>query len=452
MPGGAPAESRLTDSAPDWRAAAGAVLDARLEPRVDRPVVLGLSGGGDSMALLRLAADWARRRDRPLLALTVDHGLHPDSARWTAFAGEAARAAGADWRPLRWTGPRPAAGLPAAARAARHRLLADAARAAGGRVILLAHTADDVREGEAMRDAGSTLGRLREWAPSPVWPEGRGLMLLRPLLAVGRGALRAWLEAAGIGWLEDPANADLRFARARARRALSVAPDRAPTPAAPGPTHGVRAVGDDLVRLDRDASARALAAALVCAGGGERPPRADRLAALQARLRAGEDFAAVLAGARLEAAGDGVLVGREPGELRRRAAAPTPLPPGRPTVWDGRWLLTAAEPGWSAVPAAGLRARLSPADRAALQALPAGFRGARPVLIRNDPPAAVLAGEGAKAQALVAERLARALDRMTHEGDRDAVFHGAPPRKHLFSGADIMNEGPFPRPEDPRRE
>ena len=94
---------------------ARAALDARLSPDADLPVALALSGGGDSMALLHLAADWCARRGRRLLALTVDHRLHPDSAAWTAFAGEAARAVGADCRALSWEGPKPSTGLPAAA-------------------------------------------------------------------------------------------------------------------------------------------------------------------------------------------------------------------------------------------------------------------------------------------------------------------------------------------------
>ena len=77
------------------------ILDRRLDPGSSAPLALGLSGGGDSLALLLLVAPWARVHGRPLLALTVDHGLHPDSPRWTAFAGEAARRAGADWRALR---------------------------------------------------------------------------------------------------------------------------------------------------------------------------------------------------------------------------------------------------------------------------------------------------------------------------------------------------------------
>lgn len=443
-------ERRLTGDAPAWAAAAEAVLDARLERDVDRPLVVALSGGGDSVALLRLTADWARRRGRRVLALTVDHGLNPESPGWSALAERAARGLGADWRGLRWTGPKPASGLPVAARRARHRLLADAARAAGARVILMAHTADDVIEGERMRAEGSTLGRLRAWAPSPAWPEGRGLMLLRPLLGARRVELRDWLGAAGADWVEDPANDDPRFARARARRALagraSVAAAQVGEAAA-----GVLCVEADIIHLARDVAPRALAAALVCGGGGDRPPRGERLAALLSRLRSGEDFVAVLAGARLEADGDRVRVGREPGELRRRGLSSVPLVPGEEAVWDGRWLVTAPEAGWSVAAAAGAMARLSDADRASLKPLPPAARAARPVLIRNDPPAAVLAGSAAKAQALVGNRLARALDRMTHESDPDAVFHGAAPRKHLFSGVTIMNEGRFPRPEEPRR-
>ena len=46
----------------------------------------------------------------------------------------------------------------------------------------MAHTGDDIAESDWMRDQGATLGDLRDWSPSPVWPQGRGVMLLRPLL------------------------------------------------------------------------------------------------------------------------------------------------------------------------------------------------------------------------------------------------------------------------------
>ena len=402
-------------------------LDRRLSRNTDRPLALALSGGGDSVALLRLATDWGRSRGRRIVALTVDHGLNPDSAVWSAFAERTARAAGADWRGLAWAGDKPTTGLTAAARAARHGLIAKAARAAGARVVLFAHTADDIAEAELMRREGANLGRVREWAPSPVWPQGRGLMLLRPLLGEGREPLRAWLAGQGADWIEDPANADPRFGRSRARQALAagtLAPETlASTTGAGGRSgsEGLIAVGEAAVEASRGVTARTLAAALVCIGGGDRPPRGGRLQGLLNRLRDGEDFTATLCGARITAAGAAVTLVREAGEMARTGAAPPgarlTLTPGVETVWDGRFAFTAAEPGWSVTAGRGRISQLSDADRAALAALPPAARGAWPVLVRDGGAGLVLAGPGVERRALVSERLRLALDETTHEDD-----------------------------------
>ncbi|NBB61461.1 tRNA lysidine(34) synthetase TilS [Pseudomonas sp. ODNR1LW] len=400
-----------------------AALDRRLRRDDDRPVALALSGGGDSVALLKLAAGWAGERGRPLLALTVDHGLNPLSGDWTRFAGEAARAVGADWRGLSWDGEKPTTGLTAAARAARHRLVAEAARAAGARVILFAHTADDVAEADLMRAEGSTLGRVRTWSPSPVWPEGRGLMLLRPLLDERRETLRVWLATQGTDWIEDPANTDPRFGRSRARRALAGAggeaqgPEKAAVSADGGAQAAIRLGFDGTVGISREVATRALAAVLVCVGGGETPPRGERLARLAERLRSRENFAATLCGARIEAQGEAAVVMREAGELARRAPSPLVLAPGAETVWDGRFVFLTNTDGWSVVPARGLLSNLSPPDRARIGALPAGTRGAFPVLIRGGRSGPVLAAPGVERRELISERLRLALDETTHEDD-----------------------------------
>ena len=343
---------------------------------------------------------------------------------------------------------------------ARHRLIADAAREAGARVVLLAHSADDIAEGEVMRAEGSTLGRLRDWSPSPAWPEGRGLMLLRPMLGAARGEVRDWLAGQGAEWIDDPGNEDVRFARSRARQTLTLLPlgeggaqrrmrvDRSSGEAAPGQSpltlerkdDGCAAVrssplpaGEGSLTVSRDVDTHTLAAVLVCAGGSDQLPRGDRLSAIHTRLRGGEAFTATLSGARIEARGDSVLVTRETGEFDRQPRPPLPLAPGVETVWDGRWAITVESPGWSVVPAAGRMAVLSGADRAFLKAMPPAARGAMPVLIRNDATAPVLAGTAGKATSLVGERLALALDRMTHERDLGGLLHGASPRNHLFS-------------------
>ena len=383
-----------------------AVLDRRLAVSSTAPLAVALSGGGDSLALALLAADWAKARGRRLLILTVDHRLNPQSADWTkTCAAHAARLA-VDFQALAWDGDKPARGLPAAARAARHRLLAGAARKAGARVILMAHTASDIAEAAAMRVAGSTTPSPREWAPSPVWPEGRGVFLLRPMLHLARGEIRAWLAARGQTWIEDPANADLRFARARARAAGA---DLAlPEPAREPPPMDMEVDAAGVVSLPRMAlTPRALAVAGLCAAGAERPPRAERLARIVALAATGAPFVATLAGARIEARAGRLSIMREPGELVRRPPAPLILAAGEAGVWDGRFEIAANRLA-RIVPLAGHAARLAPADAAALRAIPAKARAALPA--EAEPPRLRIAsGEGLAVRCLVEERLRAAL-------------------------------------------
>ena len=211
-------------------------------------------------------------------------------------------------------------------------------------------------------------------------------------------------------------------------------------------------MGEGSLIIDRDSDSHTLAAAIVCVGGGERLPRRDRLDAIQTRLASGESFTATLSGARIEARGDQVRLTRESGELTRRPPPPLPLSADVETVWDGRWAITVDTPGWTVVPAAGRMAGLSNADRAVLKTLPPSARGSLPVLIRHDATAPVLAGMAGKATSLVGERLALALDRMTHERDPGDVLHGASPSKHLFSGADMTDDRALRRDQGLRRE
>jgi len=333
---------------PDLEAAVGAVLDRRLQPGHARPVAVALSGGGDSVALLLAADAWARRAARDLVVLTVDHGLSPESAQWTAACAALAERLSRPFQALVWTGEKPATGLPAAARMARHALLADAARRAGVRVILLGHTADDVLEGRRMRAEGSSVSDPHEWAPSPVWPQGRGVFLARPMLELGRAGIRAWLAARGESWIEDPANANPAYARARARRRARMS---GPAPAQAQPDlpadlalacqiHGVADLTLPRAMLRSVAAAparRFVAAACLCASGGGRPPMRERVERLVARLQGDEVFVSSLAGARITADAARARFGREPGEAARGGLAPIVLAAGETGVWDGRF-------------------------------------------------------------------------------------------------------------------
>jgi tRNA(Ile)-lysidine synthase len=384
------------------------VLDARLVKCASAPLALALSGGGDSLALLILTLAWARRHGREVHALVFDHALHPDSGGWTQFALAAARRLGARAEALRWDGPKPTVGVPAAARAARHAALADRARTLGAGVLLMGHTADDRLESALMRQAGTSVSDPAEWAPSPAWPQGRGLFILRPLLDVRRAELRALLRERGETWLDDPANENLKFARARARQALS--PDQAASklrPRASASIDGWREAFGALV-AHGPVDPASIAPAILSVGGGLRPPARERLARLAVQVAQPGDFSATLAHARLQRRGEVLTISREAGRAPPKSDS---LRPGAVQVWDGRFEISSSAAACLR-PLAGLAARLPAAQRAALRGVPACARPALPALV--DAAGAVVcpilsdAPEGTAAVSLVMARFAAA--------------------------------------------
>jgi tRNA(Ile)-lysidine synthase len=185
-------------------------------------LILAVSGGADSTALLVLAARWAKRLKRPpkLLAVTIDHGLRAEATREAAAVKRLARRLGVAHRTLRWQGRKPATGLQEAARAARYRLLGQAAASAGYTHILTAHTLDDQAETVLFRLARGSgligLAGMAQLSPLPMGDD-RMAFLLRPLLRIPKVRLLATLQAHGIAHSEDPSNRDPRFTRVRLR-------------------------------------------------------------------------------------------------------------------------------------------------------------------------------------------------------------------------------------------
>ncbi|MEN0079307.1 MAG: tRNA lysidine(34) synthetase TilS, partial [Pseudomonadota bacterium] len=182
-------------------------------------------GGSDSVALLMLVNDWARRRGAALHILTVDHRLRPESG--AEAAGVCALASELGWpsHVLTWDTP---SGNAHAARMARHRLLAGACQRLGTKHLFLGHTRDDQAETFLMRARQGSgwfgLGGMDCLSPSPAWPEGEGLTLARPLLDQRRASLRRHMERRGIGWADDPSNCNSNYERVRVRRRLAACP------------------------------------------------------------------------------------------------------------------------------------------------------------------------------------------------------------------------------------
>ena len=188
-------------------------------------LILAVSGGPDSTALLLLAARWRRAQARgpALLAVTVDHGLRPEARAEAEAVKHMAKQCGVAHRTMRWTGPKPKSGLQQAAREARYRLLAEAAKKIGADHVLTAHTRDDQAETVLIRmsrGSGITgLGGMTPIAPLPVRGAGR-IKLVRPLLDLPKVRLIVTVAAAGLEYADDPSNRDPRFTRARLRAAM----------------------------------------------------------------------------------------------------------------------------------------------------------------------------------------------------------------------------------------
>jgi len=183
-------------------------------------LVLAVSGGPDSMALMWLAARWrgALANGPRLVAVTVDHGLRPESAREARAVKAIARTLDVPHQTLRWRDEKPKAGIPEAARTARYHLLAGAARRAGASHVVTAHTRDDQAETVLMRLLrGSGLTGLAAMAPVS---RRDGVLLARPLLEVPKARLVATLRAAGVPFSDDPTNRDPTFTRPRLRALL----------------------------------------------------------------------------------------------------------------------------------------------------------------------------------------------------------------------------------------
>ena len=180
-------------------------------------LVLAISGGPDSTALLFLAARWrkARKHGPKLLAVTVDHGLRTEGAAEARQVARLAKTLGVPHRTVRWTGAKPKTRLQEKARAMRYALLARAAAKADASHVVTAHTLDDQAETVLMR-------LLRGSGPAGLAGMARqtrrgALALARPLLDVPKSRLIATLRKAGIPFADDPSNRDPRFTRVRMR-------------------------------------------------------------------------------------------------------------------------------------------------------------------------------------------------------------------------------------------
>lgn len=318
---------------------------------------LAVSGGSDSLALLMLAAGWARARGKRIAAATVDHGLRPEAADEARAVAAICRGLGVSHAILTWRREGDGVVAQAEARRARHVLLAEWAHGAGISALALGHTRDDRIETFLMRARQGSgwhgLAGPLPSAPSPVWPEGRGLRLVRPLLALTREELKDELRNRQVDWMSDPSNEAVRFERVRMRgltqrmdggalakavrvmdglvqmRAAVAAEARAGLAGAATEAAEARIAVKTLAAMGAEARLRLVEALVLAAGGAEARPRREALErVVNALARGGVGLAGgvTLAGAWIRARhGQMVISGAPP---RRGEAA------GAGPAWD----------------------------------------------------------------------------------------------------------------------
>jgi tRNA(Ile)-lysidine synthase len=338
-------------------------------------VAVAVSGGSDSMALLRMVADWRGQQGGPreVVALTVDHGLRVESktealevSRWCAQLG-------VPHYVLDWQDEKPATGLQAKARAARYDLMAQWCRDNDFPVLMTGHTADDQAETVVMRQSRTDSDR----SLAGIWPqnEWQGIKLLRPLLQKRREALRNYLRGLRQDWIDDPSNENDNFERVRVRQTMNGHDVQRLNAVASSAQERVAALDglvrdwlrlnlsvDDyaVVRLPRhmllheptDLQCEVLAWAIGAAGGGNRPERAQ-VSAVRDWVFQGRESRRSVNGAIVSARRHVVEVMREPGRLRER---PVVVPETGTLVFDGRFEVVA--PAGAQVGPVGLRPQL----------------------------------------------------------------------------------------------
>jgi tRNA(Ile)-lysidine synthase len=334
-----------------------------------RLVIAAVSGGSDSTALLLLLKQHLDRflPATRLAAVTIDHALRPESGAEAVGVARLCKKLGVAHRTLKWAGNKPATGVAAAAREARHELLGEAAEAESTDLVLTGHTANDQAETVLMRQARGETGSdgrgLAGIAPATLL-DGK-VWFARPLLTVRREALRDFLRQKQVGWIDDPSNIDQRYERPRVREklgeadgeeAIAAALDIAAEAArqrerlgnaaaelirelADRPAPGLLRLRPDFLQTkDTDAAIYALRILLAVTGGTPHLPDEARAAALYRRLAVEGSVRAVLSRALADRRRAGIFLLREArglpaiGELRDGI------------VWDGRYRIASPRP------------------------------------------------------------------------------------------------------------
>jgi tRNA(Ile)-lysidine synthase len=180
---------------------------------------LAISGGGDSIALLHLATNWAKRENVQLVVMHVDHNLRASSAHDANFVQEIAQRLGHDFYLLRW---QRACDITSAiqekAREARYEMMTMKCLELGVQLLMTAHHFDDMIENYLMRKSRGSGALGLSYSHSYFVND---VHIIRPLLAFKKESLQNYLQQNQYSWVEDETNISDKYERNRVRKELS---------------------------------------------------------------------------------------------------------------------------------------------------------------------------------------------------------------------------------------
>lgn len=195
------------------------IFDSIEELKQNRKIVVAVSGGIDSLSLILLANNWAKKYNIEIVGLTVDHRLRKSSHDEAVYINSLLKKYSIEHHILVWEGEKPKNNIENIAREARYKLIFDFCKENSINTILLGHHLQDQAENFLIRlfRGSGILGLSSMQKVSCV----NNFTIIRPFLSVRKEDLREYLIKNNIEWIEDESNSDEKFLRNKIRNFLN---------------------------------------------------------------------------------------------------------------------------------------------------------------------------------------------------------------------------------------
>jgi tRNA(Ile)-lysidine synthase len=329
-------------------------------------VAVAVSGGVDSIVLLHLITNWAKKQQHPLpTALTVNHGLRSESQQEAEFVVSYAKELGAkESFILNWKKQNIKCNVQSQARKARYKLLTAWCKNNNVKHLLVAHHKDDQAETFLLRlERGSGIDGLSSMDYKSFL---NGVCILRPLLDFSRSNIEKYANFHQLKWVEDRSNTDLKYRRTLYRNLLKASDNQEiltericltalhTKRAAKALMHYTRLafhghvnVHDlgyieiklsEFYQLPEEIALRLLLYSIMAIGSKHYKPRYDSLIAIFNKiLQKNNDVNCTLSECKIRKYGESILIIREASKIQKITVS---LPLNGPIEWDNRFSCT----------------------------------------------------------------------------------------------------------------